>query len=286
MDKPDAPQTPDPNAVSQGQYKSNVNTAIANSVMGNADVYGPMGSSTFTQTGSQKINGVNVPKYRQDVSLSPELQSLYDTYVGNQQSIGNIAGTQLGNVADTLGQPLNFDNASAMPTADRSYYESALMDRLNPQLDRDRAALDTRLANQGIMPGSEAYREAIALSDRGRNDARQQAVLGAGTYADQEFNRGLSARQQGIHEQMALRQTPINEINSLMNGSQATLPQFSGFQGGQVSPVDYSGNVWNAYNGQQQAYGQEMNQYNAMLGGIGGLMGTAMKIPFMGGLGA
>jgi hypothetical protein len=285
MDSPEAPTPPDPNQVSQGQYKSNVNTAVAQNTMNNVNTYGPMGSSVFTQTGTKKIGGVDVPTWEQHVTLNPELQALYDRYIGNQQQIGNIANAQLGNIAGAFGQPLNFDDIPSAPTADRGYYEDALFSRLNPQLERDRLAMENRLANQGIMPGSEAYREAIALSDRGMNDARMQALLQAGNYAQQEYGMGADARDRAVREKLMLRQQPLNELNALMSGSQATLPQFGGFQGASVQPTDYSGNVWNAYNAQNQAYQAQLGQQNAMMGGIAGLLGNAMTIPFMGGLG-
>lgn len=285
MDSPEAPTPPDPNQVSQGQYKSNVNTAVASARLQNADVFGPMGSSTFETMGTEKINGVEVPKYRQNVTLSPELQALYDRYIGNQQQIGNIANTSLGNIAGTFGQPLNLNDVPAAPTADRGYYEDALFSRLNPQLERDRLAMENKLANQGIMPGSEAYREAIALNDRGNTDARLQSLLQAGNYAQQEYGMGTDARDRAVREKLMLRQQPLNELNALMSGSQATLPQFSGFQGSSVQPTDYSGNVWNAYNAQNQQYQAQLGQQNAMMGGIAGMFGQAMQIPFMGGLG-
>jgi len=55
MDAPDPPETPNPYATASAQTSSNVNTAIANTSMANANVYGPTGSSEFTQTGSRQI---------------------------------------------------------------------------------------------------------------------------------------------------------------------------------------------------------------------------------------
>lgn len=65
-------------------------------------------------------------------------------------------------------------------SADRQRVEGALMGRMDRQFQRDRDALQTRLANQGITPGSEAYKNAMDDQERQINDARMNAVLSAG----------------------------------------------------------------------------------------------------------
>lgn len=89
--------------------------------------------------------------------------------VGNAGSIQ----TSLGNAGDiTRSYETNFDTKR---------YEDALMSRMNPQLERDRAALETQLANQGLQPGSEAYNRAIDQASRQANDARFTGALMAST---------------------------------------------------------------------------------------------------------
>lgn len=79
---------------------------------------------------------------------------------------------------------------------DRQRVEDALFERLNPQLDRDRDRLESRLASQGIRMGSEAYKSAMGDLNRSTNDARLTAVLGAG----QEHSRltDMEARRAGF----------------------------------------------------------------------------------------
>jgi len=57
--------------------------------------------------------------------------------------------------------------------------QNALFSRLDPELQRDRAALETSLANQGLNQGDEAYTRAIDAFNRQSNDARTQALLAA-----------------------------------------------------------------------------------------------------------
>src|SRR5690606_9456713 len=74
-----------------------------------------------------------------------------------------------------------------------------LMQRLNPELDRQREALRTQLANQGIAQGSEAYNREMERFGRTSNDAHTQAALqGIGLGMQQQglqFGQGLQNRQ-------------------------------------------------------------------------------------------
>jgi hypothetical protein len=64
--------------------------------------------------------------------------------------------------------------------AQRSEVENSIYSRLNPQLDRDRNALETKLVNQGLVRGTDAFNTAMDESNRQANDARMQAVLAGG----------------------------------------------------------------------------------------------------------
>lgn len=286
MKAPKAPAAPDPQKTAAAQTQSNINTASANSVIGNANERGPLGNVDYTISGYENVGGVQVPKYTRTTTLSPEQQRLYEQQTALGGQMNDIAGRQLTNLDNTLSQPLSFDGLPAAPTADRQQYVDALNSRLEPQLERDRAALESRLANQGIMPGSEAYREAVALSDRGRNDARTQAILQGGTYAQQEYGMGTDARSRAIQEQLTLRNQPINEISTLMNGGQVTMPQFQGYQGGNVAGTDIAWINNAAYQQQMAAYQQKLAQQNSMLGGIGGIAGTVGGFMLGGPMGA
>lgn len=285
IDKPQAPKAPDPAKTAAAQTSSNVNTAVANSVIGNANEVGPLGNVTYTVDGYDTVGGQQVPRYTRTTTLSPEQQRLYDQQTALGGQMNDIAGRQLTNLDSSLSQPLNMDGLPDAPLADRGRYEEAMYARLEPQLQRDRAALETRLANQGIMPGSEAYREAIALNDRARTDARSQTVLNAGTYADQEYGMATDARSRALNERLQMRNQPINEISTLMNGGQVTLPQFQGYQGGQVAGTDIAGINNAAYQQQMAAYQQKLNSQNSMLGGIGSIAGTVLGGPIGGYIG-
>ena len=283
MKTPSAPQAPDPKVTAAAQTTSNVNTAVANSYLGNANEVNPYGTVNYAVTGYNNVDGQKVPTFTKTTTLDSAQQQLLDqqNQLGNQMN--GIAGRQLSNLDATLSKPVDFSGAPAAPNADRAKYEEAMFSRINPELQRSRAALESQLANQGIMPGSEAYREAIALSDRGINDARNQTVLSAGDYAGQELSQGQSARNAAVQEILTQRNQPINEISTLMNGGQVTMPQFQQYQGGGVAGTDVAGITQAAYQNQMQQYQQKMASRNAMMGGIAGLAGSVAMAPMTGG---
>ncbi|HEV7306422.1 tail fiber domain-containing protein [Ensifer sp.] len=157
-------------------------------------------------------NAIGLPQYQQYGS-GPALQTALPS-TGNVQSAVANAGTiqtALGNAGDIKrSYESNFDTKR---------YEDALIARMNPQLDRDRAALETQLANQGLQPGSEAYNRAIDQATRQANDARFGAILNAG----QEQSRQVGLAQQVAAFQNAAQQQAYGQM--LQNGQFANQAQ-------------------------------------------------------------
>jgi hypothetical protein len=100
-------------------------------------------------------DGYWVPQFDRITTLSPEQQRLYDQQTRLGEMLNGLAIDQTGRLSDHLGRPID---ASGLPqrgalsgndfSADRGRVEQAMFERLNPQLDRDRAALETTLVNQ------------------------------------------------------------------------------------------------------------------------------------------
>jgi hypothetical protein len=81
------------------------------------------------------------------------------------------------------------------PNISRDRVEQALFNRLNPQLENDRQALEQRLVNQGVTPGSPAWTRAQAEFGQNVNDARNSAILNAGQEQSRLAGLGLSQAQ-------------------------------------------------------------------------------------------
>src|SRR5262249_47139814 len=166
---PAAPPPPDPVATARAQTESNVNTAGANSYLGNADELGPDGSTVrYNVTGYHDVGGQMVPTFEKTTSLSPEAHQRYDQQNRLDSDLNALAINQTGRVSDLLSQPVSsaglpdrvnalaplpslqgYDLARVGPggpiqtsvgpsdfSSDRKRVEDALYDRLNPQLDR------------------------------------------------------------------------------------------------------------------------------------------------------
>jgi hypothetical protein len=130
---------------------------------------------------------------------APSLRGQYDlTGVGDvARAPGAAAAMQGGPTAPGLQGQLDTSRLAAMPVNAGMTAQQAIMSRLDPQLQRQRAQLETQLANQGLVRGGEAYGAAITEQQQQENDLRTQAAL-------QGLNLDMAARQQGLGEAQAL----------------------------------------------------------------------------------
>jgi hypothetical protein len=116
---------------------------------------------------------------------------------GVQTGAGQFGTAQGGPAAPTLQGQLDTSQLAAMPVGAGMTAQQAIMSRLDPQLQRQRAQLETQLANQGLVRGGEAFNAAITEQQQQENDLRTQAAL-------QGISLDMAARQQGLGEAQAL----------------------------------------------------------------------------------
>ena len=146
------------------------------------------------------------------------------------------------------------------------------MSRLQPTWNTKQSGLENQLTNQGIMRGSEAWSNAFRDFNNARTDAEMQAAL-------QGISTGQNARNASLQEQIALRNQPINELNSLRQGMQVTMPQFGSY--GSVSAPNTSNAAAQQYNSQMGLYNAGVAQNNSTMNGLFGLGASALPY-FMG----
>lgn len=166
----------------------------------------------------------------------------------------------------------------------RDKITNAYIERLQPMLDQQRSAMDTKLANQGINMGSQAWRADQDSFNRGLNDQRIAALLAGDREQQNQFNRGLAsatfgnqARQQAIQEADYFKNQPLNMLNALRSGNQVNMPQFSNWSGGaaiQAAPI-YQATA-DSYQAALDKYKAEMSSSNALLGGLSSIGGAAI----------
>ena len=275
-----APPQIDPAATARAQSAANKETATTQAQLNMMNQYTPQGSLEYSQNGTWADG---TPKYTATQTLTPNQQRIAD--LGEQGSIGygEAGNALLNNVKGTLSTPVDMAQFGAAPTYDENFrlqQRQNMIQRAQPNFDQSRSALETRLANQGIQQGSQAYTAAMDDYNRGYNDFLLGADLNAGNAAAGEYGRMQTARQNQINEAYLPRNQELNTLSALLSGSQVSSPQFVSTPQTQVAGVDTSAalgmNQQNALMQQQLA----ASQNNAMMGGLSGLGGAALMSRF------
>lgn len=254
MKTPKAPKPPDPQETAAAQSQMNRETAVTQYGLNATNQVTPDGSLSYRQIGKWPDG---TPRFEATTSLSPAQQAIYDQSNKNELAIGNIAGEQIGRIGDTLGTPVNLSNEAT----EGRLFELGRQ-RLDPMWADRQEGFNQEMINRGIRPGTPAYEAMSRSFNQGKNDSYNSLLL--------------SGRGQAVQEALTERNQPINEITALMSGSQVSQPNFVGTPSPGVAPVDYGGMVNNAYQGQLANYQAKVNSQNAMMGGIAGMLGTAL----------
>jgi hypothetical protein len=311
-----APEPPNPQATAGAQTAGNVSTAIANAFLQNTNQVTPQGSLSYNQTGNYDFNDPNtgvpysIPRFTSTQTLTPSGQEAQNQTEQAKVNLATLANTQSGRLNQLLGSNIDVSQAPAAGTTGgiagasidntdynqaRSHVEDALFQRLNPQLDRSRAAIEQKLADQGIRYGADAYRNAMGDYSREANDLRLDVIAKGAAEQQQAFAQNLQrgqfglaqqqalfnaqnlGRSQYLTEQYALRNQPINEVTALLSGSQLSRPQFLGQSGNQIANTDIAGIIGNQYNQQLAASNANTKQTNDVVGGLFGLGGALIS---------
>ena len=209
-----------------------------------------------------------------------------DPYSGSADQLG-VADYLKGLAADSTSDQFNRDVGDAVYSQQTRY--------LDPQNAREKQALEARLAEQGFVPGTPGYAQAMETfgdtTNRAYGAARDASILqgyGQGnTSLGQRTSIGNllgNANAQMIAQQLALRNQPLNELNALRSGVQAQAPQTQAeFQTPGLQAPDITGAYDNQYKGQLDAYNSTVANNNAITGAIGQLgLGLATSGLFSG----
>ena len=269
------PKAPDPGKAAAVQGAVNVDTAEAQNFLNMTEVEGPYGTTTYNPTGNSMVVGSGddarvLEQFRQTTELAPAQQQMLDLTNAAGIKYGETANEQLGQVASTLSNPLDFGSLGAAPQMNedtRAATADALYQRMQPQFDRDQAALDTRLANQGIAIGSEAYGSAQDDIGRQRTDARLAVEDRALAQAQGLYGMESDQRDQAISEMLAKRSVPLNELAAMLTGAQVQVPGSPQTPQASLQAPDITGSTYASYAGQNAAN-------TAQTQGLYGLLGT------------
>ena len=186
----------------------------------------PYGNLNYSQQTDQYGN----PTWTATQSLSPELQAL------TQSSLQGLQQSQ-----QTPMYGINLGET----------YSDAIMRRLQPQIAQSDQSQTAALANQGIVPGTVAYDNAMRTYNQGKNDLLTSAQIGG-------MNTGLQAQ--------SLQGTQAGQIKSLATPSFINAPQQAA-----VAGPDYMGALATQTNANIAAQNAALGQSTANTAGLYGL---------------
>jgi hypothetical protein len=164
----------------------------------------------------------------------------------------NQAGQEQQRMMDMAAQRAGFENS-----AQQQAYTQAL------------GAGSFANAAQGQQFGQNASQATFQNAGLAQQLAQQQAG----------FNASQTARNQYMQEQYATRNQPINEITSLLSGSQVQSPNWLNTPTSQIPTTDIAGIINNNFSQQLGVYQQQNQNYQSLMGGIlglGGKVGSAL----------
>ena len=249
----------------QANAQGNLAGALQATAANRVNQQTPFGGLQYQQTGTDaqgnpiwSANQTVAQPYQNAInSLSGQIQQNFaqpfDTSQYQNQMVGSTPQFQ------GVGQAPNLQT-SVQGTGMQGWDQATnlLMSRLNPQIKQQNEASDAQLANQGIMPGSEAYNRAKTQIAQQQNDLLNQAQLAGSQIQNQMFNQNLAAGTFG--------NTALGNQNTMNLGNTA----FNNALGQQGFANQLSGTAAN--NAARQAnFGQGLTQYQLPTASLGSL---------------
>lgn len=230
---------------------------------------------------------LNPDKWSSQIELSDTGQKLLDADSRARLGLAGLQDEAMGRVSSALATPFDtsgipaqiYDIGADTGMDSWNKYSDLLMQRINPDLNAQQTALETKLANQGLTAGSEGWKTQLDQFGKQRNDANIAAQLAGAQLQGQMFNQALQnanlsnqGRSQELQTRATLRQMPLNELQALRSGAAVTNPTFSApGQQGQTSGPDLMGASQASYNaqlGNVNAQNAAAAQTNSQIGSL------------------
>jgi hypothetical protein len=166
-------------------------------------------------------------------------------------------------------------------------YNQAALQGINLDMGARQQQLNEALGIGGFQ--NQAQLSRANLFNQALGQDYSTALNRAGLYNQalgQDFSQGLQraqfsnqAQQQQLAQDFALRSQPINELASIMSGSQVQLPQFTGYTPAQVAPPPTFAGAQAGYNAQLAAANAQNAANSQLTQGLFSLGGAALLAP-------
>jgi hypothetical protein len=233
----------------------------------------PYGSLQYTQTGTDQFGN---PMWSANQTVAPQFQG----------ALGNISN-QLASQTNTPFNASQFAPQTSVAGGGMEGWDKAtdlVMQRLNPQLERQQRSLDAQLANQGISRGSRAYSQAQQDLGQKQNDLLNQATL-AGQQVQQNLYTqnlqgaalGNQAQAQAYNQALGGYNLPLAQLGAFR---QATAPTYiNPYQQAAVAGPDILGAFTSSEAAKIAQQNADAAEKSALTGGLFQLGGSALSNP-------
>jgi Chaperone of endosialidase len=265
---PSAPAAPDYAGAATATAAGNLDAARAATAANRVNQVTPYGNLNYAITGQDPYGN---PTWTATTSLSDVGQQLLNNQNNASLGLGGTINSALGRVQDTMGQGFN-PNLPSVGINPGENYSDAVMRRLAPQIAQNDESQKAALANQGIVPGTAAYDNAMRTYNQGKNDLLTSAQING-------INTGLQANNQAFGQELTKYNIPLNTLSALRTGAQVQNPTFvnSAQQATTAGPdlLGAAGSQYNAALGASNAANAAQSNFNSGLMGLGGTLGAA-----------
>lgn len=251
---PSAPAVTDPNTTAADQQNLNTTAGETSQQGSMVNQNNPYGSLSYSQTGT---SADGTPIYTSTENLSAAQQGLLNTQQETQQTAGTQASNLLTGANYGAESPTQaIGNATSGLTGQAvQQEENFLQPFFAPQVSQ----LQTQLENEGTMPNSPAYTQAMnnLLQSQGQTESGFVANI-----EPQMFQQATSEYQMPAQmaESLAGFAAPANENSNLTQTPGLT-----------VQPANLIGATANAQTAEQQSYQDQLQQYQSMMSGLMGI---------------
>lgn len=281
------------------------NSTYTNGQLSSTHDTGGVDYASLLQASNASI--INPGDWTSTTTLSPDQQEIFDQSNDYKKLSGGLASSTLQDFAskgainfndpgfgatNLQAKELERFNAPGVSqdalnyspdqfSSERSKVEDTLYNRqlkmLEPGYQQQEAAMRSRLANQGLMEGSEAYKTEmdnfIRNRDQAYQGARDSAILAGGQEQSRLNSDMLASRSNDLQSQMAGYNS---ELQRNQNNNQLTQNEFS--QDAQSQQTNFNSNL-GLMQSLLQARGQAFNEAQGLNAG------TSIQMPQFGGYG-
>ena len=306
MGKSSAPATPDYTGAAQAQAGASKEVTNMQTYANRPNIYTPFGSQTWSQqTTKDPSTGQDVTSWQMNNQLAPVLQGALDDQMKLQAGRSDLASGFMGRVADEYKSPFDYSSLPALtqanapqnlqtqtanytpglatgfnfgqplPQMDSSYRDNVanqLMSKMQPVHDYQTKQLETKLANQGLRAGSEAYNRAMNQLGNQQSLERFNALDQSGNEAQRLYNMQMQTAQQGYNQNLGAAQfqnQALGQASALdlarMQAQNQALGQQYGLNAQQAAAQNQLRQQ--AIAEQAQRRGMSLNEMNALLSG-------------------